>query len=56
MVDHLELLASIGPAGRYAAPAEIANAIALLASDDASFVHGAVLELTEAAAQSDLST
>lgn len=45
MGDQLDVLASVGPAGRPAAPAEIANAIAFLASDDASFVHGAVLDV-----------
>jgi NAD(P)-dependent dehydrogenase (short-subunit alcohol dehydrogenase family) len=45
MGDQLDLLASAGPAGRPAAPAEIANAIAFLAGDDASFVHGAVLDV-----------
>jgi len=45
MGDQLDALASAGPAGRPAAPAEIANAIAFLASDGASFVHGAVLDV-----------
>jgi NAD(P)-dependent dehydrogenase (short-subunit alcohol dehydrogenase family) len=45
MGDQLDVLASAGPAGRPAAPAEIANAIAFLVSDDASFVHGAVLDV-----------
>lgn len=45
MGGQLDVLASFGPAGRPAAPAEIANAIAFLASDDASFVHGAVLDV-----------
>jgi NAD(P)-dependent dehydrogenase (short-subunit alcohol dehydrogenase family) len=45
MGDQLDLLASAGPAGRPAVPAEIASAIAFLASDDASFVHGAVLDV-----------
>jgi meso-butanediol dehydrogenase/(S,S)-butanediol dehydrogenase/diacetyl reductase len=31
------------PAGRAATPAEIASVIAFLASDDASFVNGAIL-------------
>jgi 3-oxoacyl-[acyl-carrier protein] reductase len=30
---------------RYAKPAEIANAVAFLASDQASFVHGQVLRV-----------
>jgi NAD(P)-dependent dehydrogenase (short-subunit alcohol dehydrogenase family) len=45
MGDQLDALASVGPAGRPAAPLEIANAIAFLASDAASFVHGAVLDV-----------
>jgi NAD(P)-dependent dehydrogenase (short-subunit alcohol dehydrogenase family) len=45
MGDQLDVLASGGPAGRPAAPSEIANAIAFLAGDDASFVHGAVLDV-----------
>jgi NAD(P)-dependent dehydrogenase (short-subunit alcohol dehydrogenase family) len=45
MGGQLDALASAGPAGRPAAPAEIANAIAFLAGDDASFVHGAVLDV-----------
>jgi NAD(P)-dependent dehydrogenase (short-subunit alcohol dehydrogenase family) len=45
MGDQLDVLASAGPAGRPAAPVEIANAIAFLAGDDASFVHGAVLDV-----------
>ena len=45
MGDQLDQLASAGPAGRPAAPEEIANAIAFLVSDEASFVHGAVLDV-----------
>ena len=45
MGDQLDALASAGPAGRPAAPTEIANAIGFLAGDDASFVHGAVLDV-----------
>jgi len=41
--DGLDELAAAGPAGRVAAPEEIAAAIAFLAAGDASFVHGAVL-------------
>ncbi len=41
--DGLDDLAAAGPAGRVAAPEEIAAAIAFLATADASFVHGAVL-------------
>jgi NAD(P)-dependent dehydrogenase (short-subunit alcohol dehydrogenase family) len=36
-------LAALAPAGRAASPEEIAAAITYLVSDDASFVHGAVL-------------
>jgi len=43
MGDALDALAAQAPAGRPAAPEEIAEAIAYLASDAASFVHGAVL-------------
>ena len=43
MGEALDQLASLGPAGRPATPDEIARAIVFLASDDASFVHGAVL-------------
>jgi NAD(P)-dependent dehydrogenase (short-subunit alcohol dehydrogenase family) len=40
--DHL---ASLAPAGRAAAPEEIAAAVTYLASDDASFVQGAILNV-----------
>ncbi|MCQ4083773.1 SDR family oxidoreductase [Streptomyces sp. RB6PN25] len=43
MDDDLDALAAQAPAGRPAAPAEIAEAVAYLAGDAASFVHGAVL-------------
>lgn len=43
--DALDELAALGPAGRPAAPEEIASAIAYLATEDASFVHGAVLSV-----------
>ncbi|MDX3757989.1 SDR family NAD(P)-dependent oxidoreductase [Streptomyces sp. AK02-04a] len=43
MGDGLDALAAQAPSGRPAAPEEIAEAIAYLASDAASFVHGAVL-------------
>ncbi|UXY17638.1 SDR family oxidoreductase [Streptomyces cynarae] len=43
MGDGLDALAAQAPAGRPAAPKEIAEAIAYLAGDTASFVHGAVL-------------
>ena len=45
MGDQLDQLASLAPAGRPAAPAEIASAITYLATDEASFVHGAVLDV-----------
>jgi NAD(P)-dependent dehydrogenase (short-subunit alcohol dehydrogenase family) len=43
MGESLDALAAQAPAGRPAAPQEIAEAIAYLVSDAASFVHGAVL-------------
>ena len=43
MGEALDQLAALAPAGRPATPEEIASAIVYLASDDASFVHGAVL-------------
>jgi NAD(P)-dependent dehydrogenase (short-subunit alcohol dehydrogenase family) len=43
MGEDLQALAAQAPAGRPAAPGEIAQVIAFLASDAASFVHGAVL-------------
>jgi len=43
MGEALDQLASLGPAGRPAAPEEIARAIVFLASEEASFVHGAVV-------------
>jgi NAD(P)-dependent dehydrogenase (short-subunit alcohol dehydrogenase family) len=43
MGDALDELASAAPARRPASPQEIASAIAFLASDEASFIHGAVL-------------
>jgi NAD(P)-dependent dehydrogenase (short-subunit alcohol dehydrogenase family) len=43
MGDGLDQLAALAPAGRPASPEEIASAIVYLASDEASFVHGAVL-------------
>ena len=45
MGDLLNQLASLAPAGRPAAPEEIAAAISYLASDGASFVHGAILDV-----------
>jgi NAD(P)-dependent dehydrogenase (short-subunit alcohol dehydrogenase family) len=45
MGDQLDQLAALAPAGRPAAPAEIASAIVYLATDEASFVHGAVLDV-----------
>ncbi len=41
--DGLDELAAAGPAGRVAAPEEIAAAIAFLAAGNASFVQGAIL-------------
>jgi NAD(P)-dependent dehydrogenase (short-subunit alcohol dehydrogenase family) len=43
MADGLAQLAAMAPAGHPAEPEEIADAIVYLASDRASFVHGAVL-------------
>ena len=43
MGDALDQLASLAPAGRPAIPDEIASAILYLASDEASFIHGAIL-------------
>jgi NAD(P)-dependent dehydrogenase (short-subunit alcohol dehydrogenase family) len=45
MGDQLDQLASLAPAGRPAAPEEIASAITYLAGDEASFVHGAILDV-----------
>jgi NAD(P)-dependent dehydrogenase (short-subunit alcohol dehydrogenase family) len=45
MGDQLDQLAAVAPAGRPAAPGEIASAISYLAGDEASFVHGAVLDV-----------
>ncbi|MFK0060535.1 SDR family oxidoreductase [Streptomyces werraensis] len=43
MGDALGTLATHAPAGRPADPQEIASVIAFLASDEASFVHGAIV-------------
>lgn len=43
MGDDLDQLAAAGPAGRPGTAEEIAEAIAFLATDAASFVHGAIL-------------
>jgi NAD(P)-dependent dehydrogenase (short-subunit alcohol dehydrogenase family) len=43
MGQALDQLASLAPAGRPASPEEIASAIVYLSSDQASFIHGAVL-------------
>jgi NAD(P)-dependent dehydrogenase (short-subunit alcohol dehydrogenase family) len=43
MGEALQQLAAQAPAGRPAAPEEIAEAIVFLASDRASFIHGAIL-------------
>ena len=45
MGDQLDQLAALAPAGRPAAPEEIATAISYLAGDEASFVYGAVLDV-----------
>ncbi len=45
MGDQLGQFASLAPAGRPAVPEEIASAISYLAGDEASFVHGAVLDV-----------
>jgi NAD(P)-dependent dehydrogenase (short-subunit alcohol dehydrogenase family) len=45
MGSQLDQLAAPAPAGRPAAPEEIASAISYLAGDEASFVHGAVLDV-----------
>jgi NAD(P)-dependent dehydrogenase (short-subunit alcohol dehydrogenase family) len=45
MGDLLDQLASLAPAGRPAAPEEIASAIGYLAGQEASFVHGAILDV-----------
>lgn len=45
MGDALDQLASLAPAGRPAAPEEIADAVVYLASDQASFVQGVVLSV-----------
>jgi NAD(P)-dependent dehydrogenase (short-subunit alcohol dehydrogenase family) len=45
MGSQLDDLASLAPAGRPAAPEEIASAISYLAGDEASFIHGAVLDV-----------
>jgi NAD(P)-dependent dehydrogenase (short-subunit alcohol dehydrogenase family) len=45
MGGQLDQLASLAPAGRPAAPEEIAAAIAYLAGQEASFVYGAILDV-----------
>jgi NAD(P)-dependent dehydrogenase (short-subunit alcohol dehydrogenase family) len=45
MGDQLDQLASLAPAGRPAAPEEIASAISYLAGDEASFMHGAIVDV-----------
>ena len=45
MGDALDQLAALAPAGRPATPEEIASAIEYLVGDQASFVHGAVLDV-----------
>ena len=39
----MKVLAGLHPIGRYATPAEVASAVLFLASDQASFITGAVL-------------
>lgn len=43
MGEDLDNLAATTPAGRPATPEEIATAVTYLASDDASYIHGAIL-------------
>ncbi|MDI5965398.1 glucose 1-dehydrogenase [Streptomyces sp. SL13] len=43
--EQVDRLAALAPAGRPAAPEEIAAAIGYLVSEDAAFVHGAVLDV-----------
>ena len=43
MGDQLDQLAALAPAGRPAAPEEIAQAAVFLASNDARYVHGVSL-------------
>jgi NAD(P)-dependent dehydrogenase (short-subunit alcohol dehydrogenase family) len=43
MGDTASQMAALAPAGRVAAPEELAAAIVYLASDDASFVQGVIL-------------
>ncbi|MDN3028348.1 SDR family NAD(P)-dependent oxidoreductase [Streptomyces sp. S.PB5] len=43
MEEELKALAAVGPAGRPGTADEIASAVAYLATDAASFVHGAIL-------------
>jgi len=45
MGETLDQLAALAPAGRPAAPEEIASAIGYLAGPEASFVHGAILDV-----------
>ena len=41
--DYLEVIKKAHPMGRIGSPEEVANAILFLASDEASFITGAIL-------------